>query len=120
MEYTDEFEKFWKLYPKRWNRNSGLYVKRKKPLAFKKWQRLPQGIRDKCLRVVKKIWKAEGGSESVRDCVTWLNQEGYDEIDEPEEQVQHLPESMTANILKIVPSEVNTNNRRNEEIKKLK
>ena len=42
MDYTPEFEKFWQAYPKRWNRDLGCYVKRKKYPAFQKWQKLSQ------------------------------------------------------------------------------
>ena len=118
MNYTDEFQTFWKLFPARWSQATGGYVKRKKPLAFKKWQKLPKEIKDKCFRVVKKVKKSEGGASSVRDCVTWLNQEGWDDIEEPE-QGQHLPEELT-NVFKIVHDKININNRRNEEMKKLK
>lgn len=81
-KYTDEFETFWKLYPARWSKDcgGGCYIKRKKSPAFKVWQKLPQDIRDKCIRIAKKIKNAEGGY--VRDCVTWLNQEGWDDIEE--------------------------------------
>ena len=71
--YTKEFEVFWKLYPARWNTNLSLYVKRKKRPAFKKWQKLSQKIRNECLSKVKLIKKSEGSGTSIRDAVTWLN-----------------------------------------------
>jgi len=115
MNYTDEFQRFWKAFPSRWNRNYG-YVKRKKVPAFKAWQKLSQDIRDKCLRIVKQIKRSEG--EAVRDCVTWLNQEGWEDIDEPEE-VQHLPEQFTTDVFKEVHKPIDLNERRNIERRKI-
>ena len=116
--YTDEFERFWKGFPARWNKDfqGGTWVKRRKHPAFDKWEKLSDEVKSKCLRILKQIKKAEGGT--VRDAVTWLNQYGWEDIDEPEE-VQHLPESMT-NIIKMVPEHrVNVNNERKRQRKGL-
>ena len=111
IPYTDEFETFWRQYPSRWNKDfqGGSWIKRKKHPAFDKWQKLPDEVKAKCLRIVKKIKKAEGGT--VRDCVTWLNQYGWEDIEE--EQGQHL----TMNPLKSVPGGVNVNSERNRQRK---
>ena len=114
--YTDEFERFWKGFPARWNRDfqGGTWVKRRKRPAFEKWEKLSDEVKAKCLRVVKQIKKAEGGA--VRDAVTWLNQYGWEDIEEPEE-VQHLPKSM--NVLKTVEHNINVNSERNRQRKEL-
>jgi len=115
MEYTEEFNRFWKQYPSRWNSNLNCYVKRKKHPAFLKWQKLTKEIRDKCLRIVKQIKRAEG---TPRDAVTWLNQQGWDDIDEPDEG-KHLPSKMT-NVIKAVPEhKINTNTERNRQRREL-
>lgn len=118
-KYTDEFEQFWKGFPARWNRDfqGGTWVKRKKYPAFEKWQKLPGETRAKCLRIIKQIKKAEGGA--VRDAVTWLNQYGWDDINEINEieEAYHLPGSM--NVLKSVDTTLNINNERNRQRKKL-
>ena len=116
MNYTDEFETFWKLYPSRWSRNQHCYIKRRKAPAFKSWQKLSQEIRNRCLRIVKKIKRSEG--EAVRDCVTWLNQEGWEDIEEPQGG-HHLPEELT-NVFKEVHHHIDLNERRNEEMEKLR
>lgn len=97
MEYTEEFEKFWKAYPKRWNRDIGSFVKRKKFPAFEKWQKLSQTVRDECLAKSRLIRKTEG---TPRDCVTWLNQRGWDDIELPKPK----PEPMPANVVPIMKS----------------
>ena len=79
--YTAEFERFWKAYPARWNKELGLFVKRKKHPAFEKWQKLSKEIRDECLAKVHLVKRSEG--KGVRDAVTWLNQYGWDDIELP-------------------------------------
>lgn len=121
LDYTPDFEQFWKHYPRRWNKDfqGGSWVKRKKPPAFWAWQKLSEEIKAKCLRIVKQIKKSEGGS--VRDAVTWINQYGWEDIEEAEE-IQHLPASMT-NIIKNVTNEtkpVNISNERNRQLAALK
>jgi len=110
MNYTEEFETFWRQYPPRWNQNLSVYVKRKKCPAFKVWQKLPKEIRAKCLRIVKKIKKSEG---TPRDAVTWLNQEGWDDIDE--EWTPSLPAGATISMKAVPEVAVNTNNERNRQ-----
>jgi hypothetical protein len=116
MEYTEEFETFWKRYPARWNQDLSIYVKRKKHPAFQKWQKLPKEIQAKCLRIVHLIKKAEG---TPRDAVTWLNQQGWDDIDEPELEASSLPQELIPHF-KGVDIQVNTNNRRNRQMDELR
>lgn len=116
MNYTEEFEKFWRLYPKRWNRDLGVYVKRKKWPASETWQKLSQTIRDECMAKARYIKATEG---TPRDCVTWLNQRGWDDIELPAPPPKALPAEITPK-LKVVDSHiVNVNNERNEQIEKL-
>ena len=115
MDYTDEFETFWRKFPSRWNKDfqGGTYVKRKKRPAFEKWRKLPQAIRNECLAKVHLVRQSEGGS--VRNCVTWLNQCGWEDIETETPKSLGLPDPF-----KSVPSvEVNVNNRRNEQLDKL-
>jgi hypothetical protein len=117
MDYTTEFQTFWIKYPKRWNRDIGCYVKRKKWPAFEKWQKLPQSIRDDCLAKVHLIRRSEG---TPRDCVTFLNQKGWDDIELEKPKPLPLPKELVPK-MKIVESvEVNVNNERNKQIEALK
>lgn len=112
MEYTEEFEQFWKLYPSRWNRDLGTSVKRKKRPAFMKWQLLPQEIRDECLAKVKYIKSSEGGA--VRDAVTWINQFGWEDIDLPEPPPKPvIPKQLTGQVFKQLPPKESLNDGRN-------
>ncbi len=79
MTYTEDFEEFWVKYPKRWDRNAHRYIKRKKGPASKSWCKLSLEIHTEILAKVKYIKQFEGSA--VRDPVTWLNQEGWDDID---------------------------------------
>lgn len=117
MDYTEEFETFWSLYPKRWSRDLSVYIKRKKWPAFEKWQKLDQAIRNDCLAKARLIKATEG---TPRDCVTWLNQRGWDDIELPKPPQKALPTEITPH-LKIVDSHiVNVNNERNRQTQALK
>ena len=117
--YTEEFERFWKGFPARWSKDfqGGTYIKRKKWPAFEKWEKLPDEVRAKCLRIVKQIKKSEGGA--IRDAVTWLNGKGWDDIDEPDLEAQSLPQELIPHF-KTVDIRVNTNNRRNRQMDALR
>ena len=101
-EYTDEFMAFWKKFPARWSRTfqGGSYIKRKKRPAFDKWQTLSPAIRAECLYKVKYIKSSEG--DSARDCVTWLNQYGWEDI-EMEVPAPAISKEMADKVLKDVP-----------------
>lgn len=114
MDYTTEFEAFWKQYPKRWNRDLSCLVKRKKWPAFLKWQKLPQTIRNECLAKVKLIKRAEG---TPRDCVTWINQRGWDDIEL--EKPKPLPAHLVPKMKKVESHTVNVSNERNRQMANL-
>lgn len=78
-EYTEEFKIFWKAYPWRWDRANSQRIKRKKKPAFLAWQKLSEEVRAECMAKRKMIRAAEGSC--ARDCVTWLNQEGWEDIE---------------------------------------
>lgn len=117
MDYTEEFERFWSSYPKRWNRDLGVYVKRKKWPAFEKWQKLSQAIRNECLAKARLIKATEG---TPRDCVTWLNQRGWDDIELPAPKPKALPAEITPKLKVIESHIVNVNNERNRQTAGLK
>jgi hypothetical protein len=93
MEYSREFEVFWKLYPKRWDRTRSKLIKRKKFPAWQSWQKLTDEERHEILTKAKYIKEFEGGS--ARDAVTWLNQRGWDDIDFPDTWTPRLPDELT-------------------------
>ena len=111
MDYTDEFQTFWVKYPKRWNRDIGSYVKRKKWPAFQKWQKLSQSIRDDCLAKVHLIRLSEG---TPRDCVTFLNQRGWDDIELEKPKPLPLPPELMPKLKTVESHVVNISNVRNK------
>jgi hypothetical protein len=119
MEYSKEFEYFWKLYPKRWNANLHTYVKRKKYPAWQSWQKLDEDTQQHILSVVKLIRVSEGGRP--RDAVTWLNQRGWDDVDPPKGWQPQLPEELTKDVLKDAKGEeLNMGTRRTALIRQLR
>ncbi len=100
--YTEEFKIFWKAYPWRWDRSNSQRIKRKKKPAFLAWQKLSKEIRAECMAKRKMVRASEGSC--ARDCVTWLNQEGWEDIELAEEKWKpYLPKEMTEPIGKIPP-----------------
>ena len=119
-DYTSDFETFWKAYPRRWNKDLGCSVKRKKYPAFLKWQKLSKAIKAKCLSRVHLIKQFEG---TPRDCVTWINQRGWDDMEWEEIKKMPIgfPKEMIENLLKKVPDiDVNVSNERNRQMAGLK
>lgn len=115
--YTKDFEQFWLKYPKRWNKDLGLWVKRKKFPAFLKWQKLSREIRQECLEKVHLVKASEG---TPRDCVTWLNQRGWEDIEIDDKTRKGLPLDMIEGLLKEVPTQdLNVSNERNRQMRKL-
>jgi len=110
MEYTPEFEIFWKAYPQRWNRDLSRFIKRKKFPAFQKWQKLSQAIRNDCLAKAHLIKQTEG---TPRDCVTWLNQRGWDDIEL--EKPKLIPAKLLPKMKAVESVEVNVSNERNRQ-----
>jgi hypothetical protein len=118
MEYTREFEVFWKLYPTRWDRTCSKRIKRKKFPAFEKWQALEDDTRHEILTKAKFIKDFEGSS--ARDAVTWLNNRGWDDIEFNPDYVPILPKELTEGALKKVePNIINVSNERNKQKNKL-
>ena len=117
MDYSEEFETFWKAFPSRWNRDLSGYIKRKKWPAFEKWQKLSQAIRSDCLAKSRLIRLTEG---TPRDCVTWLNQRGWDDIELPSPK-RKVIDSKLVPTLKPVPTRDNrsTSDKVNAEMRKL-
>ena len=76
VKYTDDFEKFWKKFKGRWNRDTDIYVKRGKYKAFEEWKRLPLDER-------RKAWQNadRGTCEFKPDACRWLKNKMFDDFD---------------------------------------
>ena len=116
--YTPEFEYFWRVYPKRWDRNRSKMIKRKKFPAWESWLKLDDETHHDILTKTKYIKDFEGGA--VRDAVTWLNQRGWDDITFPGSWVPVLPPELTKDVLKTDIKTLDVNERRNAIRKGLK
>ncbi len=87
MEYTAEFETFWKLYPKRWNRSSGKHYKVGKWEASQVWKRLSQKDRTDILIKVKHMQDGE----FVLDAHRWLKKRRFDDMEIPKPKPKPKP-----------------------------
>lgn len=111
--YTQTFEVFWKLYPKRRGK------KRKKYPAWRSWLKLDAGTHHEILTKVKFVRQFEG--DYPRDPVTWLNQRGWDDIEFKPAYVPVLPKELTHLIGKAEgPDGVDTNASRTRNLRLLK
>lgn len=118
MEYSPEFETFWRYYPHR----NGKPIK-KRP-AFNMWNRLTEEDHHEILVKAKYIKRHEGGPYA-RDAVTWLhpeNQRGWEDIEQQKglKWEPGLPAELTKNALKdgrVTP--INVNSEANEQKNKL-
>lgn len=117
LPYTREFEVFWRYYPDRWDRSMNKKIKRKKRPAFDKWLLLSDEIRHEILTKVKYIRQFEGAY--ARDAVTWLNQCGWEDIEFKPAYQPVLPPEML-DVLKPVPDDVDSNQRRTDNLRLLK
>lgn len=118
MEYSQEFEVFWKYYPKRWDRDRRKLIKRKKFPAWESWQKLDEDTQHEILTKAKYIKEFEGSS--ARDAVTWLNQRGWDDIEFAEKWKPVLPEELTKDVFKEAKAKVvDINDERNRQRKGL-
>ena len=95
-KYSPEFEYLWKKWPKRWNRNKSVWVKRKKFPAWKAWQKLDEETQRFILSVLNKARENEGAYP--RDLVTWLNQQGWEDLEFQSDYVPVLPKELTDKI----------------------
>ena len=114
MKYTEDFETFWVKYPARWSQSMSAHIKRRKQPAFISWQKLSLEVQQECISKVHLIKQAEGGASAVRDCATWLNQEGWDDIDLPEENIKTLPKKYTNSVFMEDNFKIDTNEQRNK------
>lgn len=113
MTYSDEFEVFWKYYPKRWDRTRSKLIKRKKFPAWESWQKLDEETQHEILTKAKYIKDFEGGA--ARDAVTWLNQRGWDDIEFSESWKPVLPAAFTDSVFKDLPKTVDIGIERNRQ-----
>lgn len=116
MEYSKEFEVFWKLYPHR----GGKPIK-KRP-AWLMWLRLTEDEIYEILTKAKYIKRFEGGPYA-RDAVTWLhpeNQRGWEDITFKADWVPCLPEELTKGLCEIPEKDLNMGTRRTALIRQLK
>lgn len=111
--YTPDFELFWQSYPGRWDGSRGKKLKRKKYPAFEAWKKLTKEQRRECLGKRKKIWQEEGSYP--RDCVTWLNQWGWEDIVLPENQ---WIRAIEIKMKEITPT-VNFHDERNKQLRNI-
>jgi len=90
-KYTNDFLEFWKAYPKRWNRDSGVYYKVGKWEAFQAWQRINQKDRDVILVKVKYM----KNGQYVLDAHRWLKKRRYEDIEIPKPRPRGVIEERT-------------------------
>ena len=116
--YTSDFLSFWFLYPQQ--NSNGRWFKPGKWEAFLVWFDMPEELRSHAMYSVKLYKECVKDGRYVCHARTWLHQRRYEDWDMPEEKGEHLPASMTANVLKGVPKATDLNDARNKQIAALR
>lgn len=101
-EYSEKFKYVWSKWPKRWDRAKGRYVKKKKPQAADKFEKMPDEDQDFIMSIICLAAGNEGSCP--RDLVTWINQQGWEDLDLDEDYEPVLPIEFTKKI-KSVPGD---------------
>jgi len=114
MNYSEEFEYFWRVYPSRWDRDKSNRIKRRKAPAWEKWQKLDAETRHEILTKAKYIRDFEG--TYARDAVTWLNQSGWDDIEFKPDWKPTLPDELLNAFKPVEDKKINLNNERNRQM----
>ncbi len=116
LDYTPEFEQFWKSYPRRQN-SQGAWIREGKYEAMIIWNQM--GAEDRKHALYAVVIYEKGRPKLPKDACRWLKYRRYDDFDMPEEPGHHLPASMT-NVVKAVPIGIDHNDERNRQMRALK
>lgn len=102
MNYTEDFELFWRAYPPRFNEERQLYRRADKPGAFAEWQKLTAEEKIAALNAVQR----EKSSKWTPDARKWLHHKRWEDIIAPLREFDRpLPKEIQAMIAKMLPPE---------------
>lgn len=82
-KYTDEFEKFWYLYPRRWVESSGQWVKIGKYEAFVAWKRISKQERVFIMTILPKL----KSNRYTPDASRWLKKRRWEDFEQSAKKV---------------------------------
>lgn len=80
IEYTDEFQLFWRLWPGRWRPESDTVIKVGKYEAFKVWQKLSTEEWDEIIALLKSGKVKQAGTQYLPDAHRWLNNRRWEDF----------------------------------------
>lgn len=80
MKYSEEFNKFWKLWPGRWQPESNRYVKVGKYEAWLEWRRLSKEDQKSVSIIVKSGRIKDAGTRYLPDACRWLKRRRFDDF----------------------------------------
>lgn len=76
--YTDEFEKFWRGWPGRWNKESQKIIKVGKYQAAKAWERLSESDKQYIIKILPRVKAA--GTQYLPDAFRWLEKHRWEDF----------------------------------------
>lgn len=87
VPYTEEFEFFWSMYPRKLNCS--------KFEASKSWGRLPRELQDQAIAAVLIFARQCSGKDEQYIChpATWLNQRRFETVSVPNVRALQVPQS---------------------------
>ena len=101
--YTKDFMKFWFIYPKVWNAGKHRWIREEKCNAYAVW--VGMDAEDKAHALYAAQFEKQ--DKFQWHAPRWLAERKFDDCDMPEEEGDHLPEELTTDVFKQVPSGIN-------------
>lgn len=109
--YSEQFERFWRAYPKRWIKSSGRWVKVGKEEAWLVWQRLHKLEHEHIMVVIKQV----PANSATLDAHRWLKHKRFKDYELPKPKFKPSA-SMPAVEMKKAPGPVDDNESRHRQL----
>lgn len=79
-DFTDDFSEFWKLWPGRWNKETGKTTKVGKYQAGLRWAKLSAETKSFILRLLKSGRIKAAGTQYLPDAFRWLDKHRWEDF----------------------------------------
>ena len=77
---ADDFSEFWRLWPGRWNKDSGKTIKVGKYQARQRWEKLSAETKQIILGLLKSGRIKDAGTQYLQDAFRWLQNRRWEDF----------------------------------------
>ena len=77
---TNDFNEFWKLWPGRWNKDSGKTIKVGKYQAGQRWDKLSEPTKQRIIGLLKSERIKDAGTQYLPDAFRWLEKHRWEDF----------------------------------------